>query len=140
MVGSRSGRSLDPEQDSFGRSSRRQSAPALFADSPTGRRLNRHTIPEYTEVIDSQANVLPGKIVMPTVTLEEAQIHLAQLIEQIQPGDDILITRDQKLVARLVAEPEQQQQPRRPGTLKGTVLYMAPDFDAPLEDFKEYME
>ena len=22
----------------------------------------------------------------------------------------------------------------------GTVLYMAPDFDAPLEDFKEYME
>ena len=26
------------------------------------------------------------------------------------------------------------------GTLKGTVLYIAPDFDAPLEDFKEYME
>jgi hypothetical protein len=29
---------------------------------------------------------------------------------------------------------------RRPGTLKGTVKYMAPDFDAPLDDFKEYME
>jgi uncharacterized protein DUF2281 len=29
---------------------------------------------------------------------------------------------------------------RKLGTLKGTVLYMAPDFDAPLEDFKEYME
>jgi hypothetical protein len=28
---------------------------------------------------------------------------------------------------------------RRPGALKGTLLYMAPDFDAPLEDFKEYM-
>lgn len=26
------------------------------------------------------------------------------------------------------------------GTLQGTVLYMAPDFDAPLDDFKEYME
>ena len=77
---------------------------------------------------------------MPTVTLEEAQAHLAQLIEQIQPGEDVLITRDQKLVARLVAEPRREQQPRRPGTLKGTVLYMAPDFDAPLEDFKEYME
>ena len=25
------------------------------------------------------------------------------------------------------------------GTIKGTVLYMAPDFDAPLDDFKEYM-
>ena len=29
---------------------------------------------------------------------------------------------------------------RRPGTLKGTVKYIAPDFDAPLEDFREYME
>ena len=26
---------------------------------------------------------------------------------------------------------------RRAGALKGTVKYMAPDFDAPLEDFKE---
>ena len=28
---------------------------------------------------------------------------------------------------------------RRAGTLKGTVKYMAPDFDAPLDDFREYM-
>ena len=27
--------------------------------------------------------------------------------------------------------------PRRLGMLRGTVLYMAPDFDAPLEDFEE---
>jgi prevent-host-death family protein len=77
---------------------------------------------------------------MPTVTLEDAQAHLAQLIEQIQPGEDILITRGEKPVARLVAEPERDHQPRRPGTLKGTILYMAPDFDAPLDDFKVYME
>ena len=29
---------------------------------------------------------------------------------------------------------------RRAGTLRGTVKYMAPDFDAPLDDFREYME
>jgi hypothetical protein len=29
---------------------------------------------------------------------------------------------------------------RRPGTLKGTVKYMAPDFDALVEDFRKYME
>ncbi len=29
---------------------------------------------------------------------------------------------------------------RKLGTLKGTVLFMAADFDAPLEEFKEYME
>jgi hypothetical protein len=40
-------------------------------------------------------------------------------------------------VVRLVAEAKRE---RKLGTLKGSVLYMAPDFDAPLEDFKEYME
>jgi hypothetical protein len=29
---------------------------------------------------------------------------------------------------------------RVPGKGKGHILYMADDFDAPLEDFKEYME
>ncbi len=29
---------------------------------------------------------------------------------------------------------------QRLGRLRGTVLYMAEDFNAPLEDFKEYME
>ena len=29
---------------------------------------------------------------------------------------------------------------RKAGSLKGTVTYMAPDFDTPLDDFKEYME
>ena len=28
---------------------------------------------------------------------------------------------------------------RKPGTLKGFITYMAPDFDAPLDDFKDYM-
>ena len=27
-----------------------------------------------------------------------------------------------------------------PGAFKGVITYMAPDFDAPLEDMKEYME
>lgn len=77
---------------------------------------------------------------MPSVTLEEAQTQLAQLIDRLRPGEEILITRDQKPVARLIgAEATPERPPRQLGTLKGTVLYMAPDFDAPLEDFKEYM-
>jgi antitoxin (DNA-binding transcriptional repressor) of toxin-antitoxin stability system len=79
-------------------------------------------------------------MVMSFVTLEEAQSHLAQLIEKLQPGEEIVITRDHKPVARLVAESQSRQQPRRLGTMKGTVLHIAPDFDAPLEDFQEYME
>ena len=76
---------------------------------------------------------------MPTITLEEAQARLASLIEQLHPGEQVIITRDQQPVARLVREGASPR-PRQLGTLKGTVLYMAPDFDAPLDDFKDYME
>jgi antitoxin (DNA-binding transcriptional repressor) of toxin-antitoxin stability system len=76
---------------------------------------------------------------MSTVTLKDAQARLPELIAGLRPGEEIVITRDETPVARLVAEAPPQRQPRRPGTLKGTVLYMAPDFDAPLDEFKEYM-
>jgi antitoxin (DNA-binding transcriptional repressor) of toxin-antitoxin stability system len=76
---------------------------------------------------------------MSTVTIEDAQTRLPELIEQLHGGEEIVITRGDKPVARLVAEAAPPRPPRRPGTLKGTVLYMAPDFDAPLEEFKEYM-
>ena len=47
-----------------------------------------------------------------------------------------------ELIDRLAHQEQnaQEQVARRPGTLKGTVKYMAPDFDAPLEDFREYTE
>jgi antitoxin (DNA-binding transcriptional repressor) of toxin-antitoxin stability system len=77
---------------------------------------------------------------MPTVTLEDAQARLPELIAQLQPGEDLIIMRDQQPVARLIAEGPRAPPRRQLGTLKGTVRYMAPDFDAPLEDFKEYME
>ncbi|MBV8609682.1 MAG: DUF2281 domain-containing protein [Singulisphaera sp.] len=76
---------------------------------------------------------------MPTVTIQEAQSKLTELIHRLSPGEEVVITENDQPVARLVATI-----PSRPirklGTLKGTVLYMAPDFDAPLEEFKEYME
>lgn len=78
---------------------------------------------------------------MANVPVEEAQARLPELIEQMQPGEEITITRDSKPVARLVSAgaPAERPQPRL-GTLKGTVQYIAPDFDAPLDDFREYME
>lgn len=77
---------------------------------------------------------------MSTVPLEEVQSQLAKLIEQLRPGEEIVVTRDQKPVARLVGLALPERSPRRLGTMKGTVLRMAPDFGTPLEDFKEYME
>jgi antitoxin (DNA-binding transcriptional repressor) of toxin-antitoxin stability system len=75
---------------------------------------------------------------MATVTIEEAQARLRALIEQMHPGEEIIITRDLKPIARLIAEQTPQLPARQLGTIKGSVLYMAPDFHAPLEEFKEY--
>jgi len=78
---------------------------------------------------------------MTTVTIEQAQSTLAELIHRLSQGDEVVITDNDRPVARLVPTAEiPRKSPRQLGTLKGSVLYMAPDFDAPLEDFKEYME
>lgn len=77
---------------------------------------------------------------MTTVTLEEAQAQLARLIEDLGPGEVITITRDEKPLATLTGANEPPKSPRKLGTLRGTVLSIAPDFDAPLDDFKEYTE
>ena len=76
---------------------------------------------------------------MSTVTIEEAQAKLLDLIHQLQPDQEVVITENDQPVARLIAT-KPSRPVRKLGTLKGTVLYMAPDFDALLEDFKEYME
>jgi prevent-host-death family protein len=78
---------------------------------------------------------------MTAVSIKEAKAKLSELIHKLKPGDEVIITEKNVPAARLVpAVSPRQRQPRRPGTLRGTVLYMAPDFDASLEDFKEYME
>jgi prevent-host-death family protein len=63
---------------------------------------------------------------------------LGELIDKLQAGEEVVITRNAEPVAKLVAA-EEPMAPRQPGLLKDKILYMAEDFDAPLEDFKEYM-
>lgn len=53
------------------------------------------------------------------------------------PLPEELKTGKVKVVATLEAV-EEKKAARKAGCLKG--FWMAPDFDAPLEDFKEYME
>jgi len=78
---------------------------------------------------------------MTTVTLKEAQSGLADLIHRLVPGQEVVITENDQPVARLVpTAPAPKMARRQLGTMKGTVLSMAPDFDAPLQDFRELME
>ena len=76
---------------------------------------------------------------MTTVSIQEAEAKLSELIRKLKPGDEVVITENNQPVARLV-HPATSRAPRKLGTLKGTVTYMAPDFDEPLDEFKEYMQ
>jgi antitoxin (DNA-binding transcriptional repressor) of toxin-antitoxin stability system len=68
-----------------------------------------------------------------TISIEEAQASLPEIIGRLSADQEVVITRDHQPVARLVPVGR-----RKLGTMQGTVNYMAPDFDAPLEDFEEH--
>jgi antitoxin (DNA-binding transcriptional repressor) of toxin-antitoxin stability system len=75
---------------------------------------------------------------MSSVTLEEAQARLPELIERLRPGESLVITRSETPVARLTAEGPPRRKPRRPGNCKGMLTIVADD-DEHLKDFAEYM-
>jgi antitoxin (DNA-binding transcriptional repressor) of toxin-antitoxin stability system len=75
---------------------------------------------------------------MSTVTLEEAKAHLDELIAGLRPGEELVIT-DQGQPLAQVKKAERTSWPCKAGSAAGKI-HMAPDFDEPLENFKEYME
>lgn len=70
--------------------------------------------------------VPPGK----TVNIHEAKTHLSRLLARVARGEEVVIARAGKPVAKLVPVTEQSIE-RALGIDKGRV-YIAEDFDAPL--------
>jgi len=70
------------------------------------------------------------------VPLEDAQTRLQELLDGIHPGEELFLTKEGHIVARLIKSRPKSGKVREPGFMKGTVLSMAPDFDAPM-DFEE---
>ena len=73
----------------------------------------------------------------PGYNIAEAKSHFSELVQKAMLGEEVLIARDNKPVAKLVPL-EKLRQPRKPGSGKGQILNIAPDFDAPLDEFKDY--
>jgi antitoxin (DNA-binding transcriptional repressor) of toxin-antitoxin stability system len=73
-----------------------------------------------------------------TVAVDIEDADLAQLIHEVEAGAEIVITKAGEPVARIVSAQPEQPKGRVPGSAKG--LFRVPDdFDAPLDDFKDYM-
>jgi prevent-host-death family protein len=74
---------------------------------------------------------------MTTVTLEEAQANLPELIERLAAGTELVITRNANPVAKLVSAESDSPHPVF-GRGRGKLVVLSED-DEHLKGFEEYM-
>ena len=71
------------------------------------------------------------------INLNDPNAKLRDVVDAALKGEDILITTENGQTVQLTPVPGKKG--RRAGTAEGQI-WMADDFDEPLEDFKDYME
>lgn len=76
---------------------------------------------------------------MATVNLSDAQAHLPEIISGLNPGEELVIVAFCEPLAKLTRTAPKQW-PCKAGSAKAINHRMAPDFDAPLDEFREYMQ
>ncbi len=69
------------------------------------------------------------------INIHEAKTHLSELLQRVMNGEEIIIAKAGKPVARL-SPFQPAPQPRQPGNDAGLVT-IAPDFDEPLPEFED---
>ncbi len=71
---------------------------------------------------------------MTIFNIHEAKTHFSKLLERVLNGEEVIIAKAGKPVARLLPFIPEDTSPRIPGIDKGKVIIM-PDFDDPLPEF-----
>lgn len=66
------------------------------------------------------------------VNVHQAKTHLSRLLARIQEGEEFIIAKNGKPIARLLPAIEAKNK-REPGSAQGKIQ-IAPDFNAPLPD------
>jgi len=67
---------------------------------------------------------------MATFNVHDAKTHLSRLLDRVAQGEEVIIAKSGRPVAKLVRV---AAEPRKPGRLKGRIR-ISPDFDEPLPD------
>jgi prevent-host-death family protein len=70
---------------------------------------------------------------MPTVNIHAAKSQLSRLLDAAVAGEEVIIAKAGKPIARLVPVEQKKEQRRKLGTLAGK-LHVPDDFDDPLPD------
>lgn len=75
-----------------------------------------------------------GDMASTQVNLYEAKTQLSSLVERVANGEEFVIAKAGKPMAKLVALSPEPKQPRKPGKNLLGITYIAEDFDAPLPE------
>jgi prevent-host-death family protein len=75
---------------------------------------------------------------MSQFNIHVVKAHLSELIQRAMMGEEIIIAKDNKPVAKLTAL-KLEIHKRKVGSAKG-LIKIAADFDEELDDFKDYSE
>jgi prevent-host-death family protein len=67
---------------------------------------------------------------MGTFNVHDAKTHLSRLLDRVAQGEEVIIAKSGRPVAKLVRV---TAEPRKPGRLKGRIR-VGPDFDEPLPE------
>jgi hypothetical protein len=78
-----------------------------------------------------------GEQMMFDILLNAAGQDLRRIISMLKPGEEASIIDNGKRVAVLRRDPVEDYSCKA-GSAAGKILYMADDFDKPLDDFSEY--
>jgi prevent-host-death family protein len=71
---------------------------------------------------------------MTIYNIHEAKTHFSKLLERVLNGEEVIIAKAGKPVARILPVVTDVS-PRKPGNDAGKII-IAPDFDNPLEEFE----
>ena len=67
------------------------------------------------------------------INIHEAKTHFSKLLERVQAGEEIIIAKGGRPIAKLVSLKHTKPM-RQPGSAKKDAIFIAGDFDAPLSE------
>lgn len=74
---------------------------------------------------------------MHKISIHEAEKRLRDLVDEAERGEEVVIMRGDGAAFKLVPLPKRPPQPTFGSAKDG--VWMSEDFDAPLDDFEDYM-
>ncbi len=82
---------------------------------------------------------VPGRLSLRTMPVTQAREDLVEIVRKLSPGEEMVLMGNGKLIATIRPPQLAPPEPPRLGTMKGTILSIAPDFDDIPEGFEEYL-